>query len=247
MKTKHGFLFGIVVLLVAAMFTLTLAGCGDGAGGGGGNGGGGGGDGDIDGGGSLSGTLVISTTEGGEKVTTAKTGETLWAVYTGEATYVSYYWYKDGKVLGYENDIFYTTTEPGKYTVLASDEHSKTRTSAAVTVTGAMPKFPDNLVTKFGNWYQDEATTVGVQFYNNENTSTSSFSFKPVKDVTSWKNGMLTAVDGNKYTVTMNADATIITFTATVGGDGKLTISDTDYEVLDSGTHRYLVGTYSQE
>jgi hypothetical protein len=31
MKTKHGFLFGIAVLLVAAMFTLTLAGCDNGS------------------------------------------------------------------------------------------------------------------------------------------------------------------------------------------------------------------------
>jgi uncharacterized lipoprotein YehR (DUF1307 family) len=240
MKTKHGFLFGIAVLLVAAMFTFTLAGCGDGAGGGDG-------DGDGDGGGSLSGTLVISTTEGGAAVTEANTGATLWAVYTGEAIDVSYYWYKDGKVLGYENNIFYTTTEPGKYTVKAADTSDKSRTSAAVIVTGTMPKFPDNLVTKYGNWYQDEEMTVGVQFYNNENASTSSFSFKPAKNVTSWKNGRLTAVDGNKYTVTMDADAAIITFTATVGGDGKLTISDTDYGVLSSGTQRNLAGTYSQE
>jgi hypothetical protein len=31
MKTKHGFLFGIAVLLVAAMFTFTLAGCDNGS------------------------------------------------------------------------------------------------------------------------------------------------------------------------------------------------------------------------
>jgi len=103
---------GITVVIIGIIFCFTA--CGDG----------GGGDQDI----YLSGNITISPSAYGP------VGTALTAIYSGTET-VSYQWKKDGANVGTNSNKF-TPMEEGKYTVTVSAKGYKSKTSAAVTVTG---------------------------------------------------------------------------------------------------------------
>jgi hypothetical protein len=119
------FLAGFVPL-IAAIFSFSLAGCANGSESPGD---------DLGDDPGLSGTIVISATNGGEETDTARTGETLYAVYNNGAEIVSYQWNKDGTAISGETDGSYTPDEEGSYTVTASALGYQSKTSAEVVVT----------------------------------------------------------------------------------------------------------------
>jgi hypothetical protein len=223
LKAKaHNVLAGFAVMFIAAIFSVTLLGCptGDDPTTPGSN--------DPE----LAGTIKIQ--KGGADVTAATTGDTLTAVWTAGADdpAVTYQWKKNNADVSGETGQTYAPTEAGSYTVTVSASGYKSKTSAAVNVTGStLHPLAGTIKIKKGS---DDVTT----------------SVKTGITLTAaW-----TAEEGDPTTVTYqwkknNADvsgATSQTYTPTEAGSYTVTVSAAGYtsktsaavEVISPGTIR---------
>jgi len=172
-------LFGIIAL--AAVIGFSMAACGDGSGG------------DLD----LSGNITVNPT-------TAAVGTELTATYSGSET-VNYQWKKDSTNVGTNSDK-YTPTEAGSYTVTVSAAGFKSKTSAAVTVTGGNSGTPDLT----GNITISPSTNVNI---NTELTAT--YSGSETVNFQWKKSGTDVGTNSNKFTPT-----TAGSYTVTVSASG---------------------------
>jgi hypothetical protein len=192
---SHRLLAGFAVLLAAAIFSFSLAGCGDGGG-------------DP----SLSGTIIISATNGGTTAaTTAETGDILYAVYSGGTETVSYQWNKGGTAIssGGTNSS-YTPTEAGEYTVTVSASGYQSKTSDAVAVSvSSDPTLSGTIIISAmeGGTTATTAATTGTALYAVYSGTETGLSYQWKKE-----DGANVATGGNytpsaegSYTVTVSA------------------------------------------
>ncbi|GHV96398.1 hypothetical protein AGMMS50293_27180 [Spirochaetia bacterium] len=227
MNKSKFFLLGMLAILLT--FGLVLTGCGD-------AGGGPTGTGDPE----LSGDITISPES------SVTTGTELTATYSGSET-VTYQWIKDGTAIDGETNQTYTPTETGSYTVTVSAAGYLSKTSAAVTVTGASLSDLSGDITIS----PDSDVTTGTELtatYSGSETVT----YQWIKDGTAIfgeTNQTYTPTETGSYTVTVSAagyqskTSAAVTVTGATLPDlsGDITISP------DSGvtTGTELTATYS--
>jgi hypothetical protein len=143
----------------------------------------------------LSGTITISPSSG------VTTGTVLTANYSGKET-VTYLWKKGETYVGTDSNK-YTPSEAGSYTVTVSAEGYYSKTSAAVTVTGAsLPDLPGNItINPAAN------VTTGMQLtatYSGSEAVTYQWN-KDGAAVPGAAGSKYTPAEAGSYTVTVNA------------------------------------------
>jgi hypothetical protein len=140
----------LAIIALAAAIGFTMTGCDDGSG-----------SGDTP---DLPGTIVISSPVG---KATHTVGDTLTATYTTTGTEtVSYQWKRDGSNVGTDATT-YTTDQAGSYTVTVSAQGYKSKTSAAVTVTGPSFVVGETLAEKL-TWFLNEVNVQDGETYTIE-------------------------------------------------------------------------------
>jgi hypothetical protein len=203
----------------------------------------------------LSGTIVISATDGGEAVASAGTGDTLYAVYSGPEA-VAYQWKKDGaNVAGGGTGSSYTPDEAGSYTVTVSASGYQSKTSAAVTVNAGAPTVTGVTIRTAGD-AESVAWGGTLQFYatvegtNNPSQDVTWTIDNYVEDKAVINNTGLLSMIGPGHALysfitvkatsvadetqsTTKALATITNYTAKANGNSNITSSQIDIE-LDS-------------
>jgi uncharacterized repeat protein (TIGR02543 family) len=103
----------------------------------------------------LSGKITISPSAG------VKTGKELTVSYSGSEK-VDFQWNRDGKAINHAYGKLHTPAHTGSYTVTASAKGYKSKTSAAVSVTGAdIPEYTVTFDSNGGTAVEDELVTQG--------------------------------------------------------------------------------------
>ncbi|MDR1231175.1 MAG: leucine-rich repeat domain-containing protein [Spirochaetaceae bacterium] len=268
MKTKRFFLFGLPTVLLAlslvASVSLMLAGC---------EGGntpetGPSGSEDLE----LSGTIIISATNGGTTAATeAEAGDILYAVYSGGTEDVAYQWQKDGTAIDGATGSSYMPVTAGSYTVTVSATSYLSKTSAAVDVLDEdLPEVDGTIIISATNGGTTAATEAeaGDTLYAVYGGETGDVTYQWQKDGTAIDGATgdsFTPAEAGSYTVTVSAashqsitsDAVAvaggsvspISITGAWNGtaDGNvLTIGNTDWECVN-GDGNYYKGTYAFE
>ncbi|WP_461255214.1 beta strand repeat-containing protein [Treponema sp. R80B11-R83G3] len=151
----------------------------------------------------LTGTVTISPTGN------VTTGTELSATYSGTET-VSYQWKKDGSNVGTASTTkpnTFTPTQAGSYTVTVSATGYKSKTSAAVNVTGAsIPELPGNVTISPST----DVTTGTELSATYSGTETVSYQWKKdgnnVGTASTTKPNTFTPTQAGSYTVTVSAE-----------------------------------------